>query len=52
MTDPKRRKKDKLPDDVSELTADELMEKVFSKKVVKELKKVAHKDDPKPKPKE
>ncbi|MEX1256130.1 MAG: hypothetical protein WEG36_00775 [Gemmatimonadota bacterium] len=52
MSETKRREKDKLPADVRALTADELMEKVFSKKVVKELKKVAHKDDPKPAPKE
>lgn len=40
-----RRKKDKLKKDVSTLTGDEIMEKVFSKKVVKELKKVAHEQD-------
>ncbi len=43
-----RREKNKLPKDVSKLTSDEVMEKVFSKKVVKELKKMAHEKDPEP----
>ena len=43
-----RRKKDKLSKDVRALKDDEIMEKVFSKKVVKALKKVAHEKDPKP----
>ena len=42
MSDTKRREKNKLPKDVSKLTGDEVMQKVFSKRVVKELKKVAH----------
>jgi len=42
----KRRKKDKLPDDVSDLTGDEIMEKVFPKKVVKKLTEVAHEGSP------
>ena len=45
---PHRRKKDRLPEDVRVLKDDEIMEKVFSKKVVKELKKVIHDKDPKP----
>ena len=43
-----RRKKDRLPKDVRALKDDEVMEKVFSKKVVKELKKVVDDKDPKP----
>ena len=43
-----RRKKDRLPEDVRKLKSDDIMEKVFSKKVVKELKKVAHEKDPEP----
>ena len=39
-----RRKKDKLPKDVRHQTGDQVMEKLFSKKVVKELKKVARQD--------
>lgn len=42
MASKKRRESDKLPDDVSELTGDEVMEKVFSKEVVEKLKEVAH----------
>ncbi len=42
MSDTKRREKDKLPKDVSKLTGDEVMQKVFNKRVVKELKKIAH----------
>ena len=44
-----RRKKDKLPKDVRHLTGDQVMEKLFSKKVAKELKKVAHEKDRKAK---
>ena len=47
MSDTKRREKDKLPKDVSKLTGDQVMQKVFSKKVVGELKKVAHEPEPK-----
>lgn len=47
MTGSKRRSKDKLPKDVSQLTSDEVMERLFPKKVVKELKKVAHEKDSK-----
>ena len=43
-----RRKKDKLSGDVRKLKSDDIMEKVFSKKVVRELKKVAHEKDPEP----
>ena len=43
-----RRKKDKLSGDVRKLRSDDIMEKVFSKKVVRELKKVAHERDPEP----
>ena len=43
-----RRKKDKLSGDVRKLKGDDIMEKVFSKKVVKELKKVAHEKDSQP----
>ena len=39
-----RRKKDKLPKDVTHLTGEQVMEKLFSKKVAKELKKVAQQD--------
>lgn len=46
MSDTKRREKNKLPKDVSKLTSDEVMQKVFSKRVVKELKKVAHESEP------
>ena len=45
---PHRRKKDRLPKKVRALKDDEIMEKVFSKRVVKELKKVAHEKDPEP----
>ena len=44
-----RRKKDKLPKDVRHLTGDQVMEKLFSKKVAKELRKVAHEKDRKAK---
>ena len=37
-----RRKEDKLPKDVKHLTGDQVMKKLFSRKVAKELKKVAH----------
>ncbi len=47
MADSKRRSENKLPQDVSRLTSDELMEKVFPKKVVEELKKAAHEKDSK-----
>ena len=40
-----RREKNKLPKDVSKLTSDEVMEKVFSKRVAKKLKEVAHEHD-------
>ena len=43
-----RRKKDRLRGDVRKLKIDDIMEKVFSKKVVRELKKVAHEKDPEP----
>ena len=43
----KRREKDRLPKDVSKLTGDEIMQKVFSKRVVKELKRVAQESEPK-----
>ena len=43
-----RRKKDRLPKNVRTLKDDEIMRKVFSKKVVKELKKMAHEKDPEP----
>ena len=43
----KRREKDRLPKDVSNLTGDEIMQKVFSKRVVKELKRVAQESEPK-----
>ena len=46
MSDTKRREKNKLPKDVSKLTSDEVMQKVFNKRVVKELKKVAHDSEP------
>ena len=41
----KRREKDRLPKDVSKLTGDEIMQKVFSKRVVKELKRVAQESE-------
>jgi hypothetical protein len=47
MAESKRRSEDKLPKDVSRLTGDELMGKVFSPEVVDELKKAAHEKDPK-----
>ena len=40
-----RRKKDKLSGDVRKLKSDDIMEKVFPKKVVKEHKKVAQVTD-------
>ena len=42
MSDTKRREKDRLPKDVSKLTGDDVMQKVFSKRIVRELKKTAH----------
>lgn len=45
MSDTKRREKDKLPKDVRQMTGEEVMRKVFNKKVVTELKKAA--DPPK-----
>ncbi len=45
MADSKRRRKERLPKDVSHLTDDQLMEKVFSKPVVDEMKKAAHEYD-------
>ena len=44
-----RRKEDRLPKDVRHLTGDQVLEKLFSKKVVKELKKVAQQDQRKAK---
>ena len=44
-----RRKEDKLPKDVRHLTGDQVMKKIFSRKVAKELKKVAHEKDRKAK---
>ena len=44
-----RRKKDKLPKDVRHLTGEEVMAKLFSRRVAKELKKVAHEKDRKAK---
>ena len=44
-----RRKKDKLPKDVRHLTGDQVMEKLFSKRVAKELKKIADEKDRKAK---
>ena len=46
MSDTKRREKDRLPKDVSKLTGDEVMQKVFSKRTVKELKKTVHEPEP------
>jgi len=46
MSDTKRREKDRLPKDVSKLTGDQIMQKVFNKRIVKELKKVAHGHEP------
>lgn len=48
MSDHKRRSKDKLPKDVSNLTTNEVMGKVFPKEVVEELKHVAHDRDSEP----
>ena len=44
-----RRKEDKLPKDVKHLTGDQVMKKIFSRKVAKELKKVTHEKDRKAK---
>ena len=43
---PRRKKKD-----VTEMTTEELARHVFPKKVVEELKRVAHENDEKPEPK-
>ena len=52
MSDTKRREKDRLPKDVSKLTGDEVMQKVFSKRIIRELKRSAHEgDDEEPKSK-
>ena len=48
MTESKRREKDRLPKDVTKLTGDEIMQKVFTKRVVRELKEVAHEKDAEP----
>ncbi len=44
-----RRKEDKLPKDVRHLTGEEVMEKLFSRRAAKELKKIADKKDRKAK---
>ena len=40
-----RRKKDRLPKDVTKLTDEEVMERVFSKRVCEEIKKEVEKAD-------
>ena len=45
---PKKGPSKKLPKNVEHLTGDEIMARVFNKRVAKELKKIAHGTAPKP----
>ena len=46
MTNSKRKEKDRFPKDVTRLTGDEVMQRVFNTRIVKELKKVAQAGGP------
>jgi hypothetical protein len=45
MADPTNKRKGKMPADVSKLTGDDVMRKVFGKRTAEELKKAAHEKD-------